>query len=542
MRIIKKLSKSFAINIIGAIVIFMIIFGITVSTIGYYSFTDSFKQEYTDTTYHMAQTAAALVDGNRIDDYLIKNGDEPDYRRSKKYLDLFCVKMNVSIVYVIKVDTSDYGRFTSIFNSVGKDTPYTEWELGYQRDTTNEEYRRVYRELYEKKTAYGTIYRTTNLRGAPPHITTLVPVKNNVDEVTALLCIQRPIQEMLDARRPYLIIVAISTFFLTLIACVLTAYYILRHFITPIRKVIKEAKRFASENSAGEKLGSDISRIEEISDLATSIDKMEDDMLSYIDNVTLFTAEKERISAELSLAAKIQENSLPNEFPAFPDRKDFDIYASMDPAKDVGGDFYYFFLVDDDHLAISIADVSGKSIPAALLMMITNILINERTRVGSTPAEVLRIVNQRICEHNKADMFVTVWLGVLELSTGKLISANAGHEDPAVMRKGGEFELIKTKHGLVIGAMEGVSYRDHEIQLHRGDKLFLYTDGVPEATDADNKMFTIARMIESLNRYKDGSPQEIIEGVTHSVSEFVGDAPQFDDLTAVCLELKEDEA
>ena len=540
MKLLNKLKSSFAFNILGSIVLFMIVFGVTVSAIGYYSFTDSFKREYSDTTFHMAQTAAASIDGNRIDDYLIEKGDARDFRNTKQFLDNFCVKMNLSLVYVIKVDTSDYGSFTSIFNSVGTDTPYSPWELGYQRETSNEEYALIYQQIYNKLIDHGTVYRTTNLGSAPPHITTLVPVKDDNDNVTALLCIQRPMQELVDGRRPYLINVAIADISLAFIACVLISYYILRQFITPIRKIIKEAKRFSAENSKGEKLGADISRIEEISDLATSIDKMEVEMLDYIDNLTSVTAERERIGAELSLAAAIQENSLPNVFPAFPDRIDFDIYASMSPAKEVGGDFYSFFLVDDDHLAISIGDVSGKGVPAALFMMVTNILINEGIRIAKSPAEVLTAVNQRICEHNRADMFVTVWLGVLELSSGRLIAANAGHEDPAVMRKDGNFELIRSKHGLVIGAMEGIRYRDIEIRLCSGDKIFIYTDGVPEATDVNDQMFTLDRMIESLNRDKDKSPQEIIEGIKASVNKFVGDAPQFDDLTVLCVELKED--
>ncbi len=541
MKLIKKLRSSFAFNILGSIVLFMVMFGVIVSTIGYYSFTESFKREYSDTTFHMAQTAATSIDGNRIDDYLIENGDARDFRNSKRFLDNFCIKMNVSLVYVIKVDTSDYGSFTSIFNSVGSDTPYTPWELGYQRDTSNEEYALIYRQIYEKEIDHGTIYRTTDLGGAPPHITTLVPVKDDNDNVTAILCIQRPMQELVDGRRPYLINVAIANISVVFIACVLISYYILRQFVAPIRKVIKEAKRFSAENSKGEKLGSDISRIEEISDLATSIDKMEVEMLDYIDNLTSVTAEKERIGAELSLAASIQENSLPNKFPAFPERKDFDIYASMTPAKEVGGDFYSFFLIDDDHLAVSIGDVSGKGVPAALFMMVTNILVNEGIRLSHSPAEVLTVVNQRICERNKADMFVTIWLGVLELSSGRLIAANAGHEDPALMRKDGSFELCKARHGLVVGAMEEIRYRDTQMQLHRGDKLFLYTDGVPEATDANERMFTLERMIDALNQYKDESPQNIIDGVKRSVSTFVGDAPQFDDLTALCVELKEGE-
>lgn len=537
----KRISrKNLAFNIISAIVFLLLLFSWIVSIIGYVSFTNAFKREYSETTYHMAETAALLVNGDSIDDYLANGGSSAEYQQSKQYLDDYCQKMDVSIVYVIKVDESDYGRFTSVFNSVGEDTPYTPWEIGYQQDTTNDEYVKIYRDIYENHLAYGTVYRTTNLNGAPPHITTLVPLKNSADKVVSILCIQRPMQELKNGTRPYLVNIAVSTIILSVIVALSTAIYVRKQLVNPIRNVIGEAHRFASENTEGEGFGNEISEIEEISDLAKSIDKMEADMLRYIDNLTSVTAEKERIGAELNVAKTIQENSVPNIFPPFPGRKDFDIYASMTPAKEVGGDFYNFFLIDDDHLAMVMADVSGKGVPAALFMMVTNILISDRTHMGGTPAEILTFVNDNLCEHNEADMFVTVWLGILEISTGKMIAANAGHDDPVVYRKGGEFEILKNKHGLVVGAMSGVKYRDFEIRLNKGDKIFLYTDGLPEATDKDNRMFTAEGMVKALNRYKKENPENILKGVNQCVDEFVGNAPQFDDLTMMCLELKEE--
>jgi sigma-B regulation protein RsbU (phosphoserine phosphatase) len=261
-------------------------------------------------------------------------------------------------------------------------------------------------------------------------------------------------------------------------------------------------------------------------------------MVSYVENLTTFTADKERIVTELSLAGKIQEASIPNEFPAFPDREDFDIFCAMDPAREVGGDFYNFYFVDDDHLALVIGDVSGKGIPAALFMMVTNILISDRTRMGGNPAEILRFLNQEICAHNEAEMFVTVWLGILELSTGRLIAANAGHEYPAIRQPDGGFTLYKDPHGLVVGGMDGTKYKDYELRMEPGSKLFVYTDGVPEATDAENRLFGTDRMLEALNRRAEAAPEQILKNVREAVDGFVKDAEQFDDLTMLCLEYK----
>ena len=298
-----------------------------------------------------------------------------------------------------------------------------------------------------------------------------------------------------------------------------------------------EATRFARESIKGQELGK-ISNFTEIRNLANSIDTMETDMVNYMENLTAVTAERERIGAELSFASQIQENSLPNEFPAFPDRNEFDIYASMKPAKEVGGDFYNFFLIDDDHLAMVIGDVSGKGVPGALFMMVTNIVLTDRTQMGGTPSEILNFVNSNICEHNRSEMFITLWLGILKISTGKLTFANAGHDDAAVCRRDGNFELFRTKHGLVVGAMPDLCYRDFEIRLQKGDKLFLYTDGIPEAMDRDNQMYTTARMLDALNENKEKPPKEILEGIHRSVAQFVGDAPQFDDVTMLCIEIK----
>ena len=230
---------------------------------------------------------------------------------------------------------------------------------------------------------------------------------------------------------------------------------------------------------------------------------------------------------------------LPNIFPPFPDRTEFDIYASMDPAKEVGGDFYDFFLVDDDHLCLVMADVSGKGVPAALFMMASKIILANYAKMGKTPSEILTAANSTICSSNREHMFVTVWLGILELSTGKLTAANAGHEYPVLMQPDGRFDIYKDKHGFVIGGMAGLKYKEYSVEMKPGSKLFLYTDGVPEATDSENQLFGTERMVAALNEKSDGSPREILKTVRNSVDAFVKDAEQFDDLTMLCLEFKE---
>ena len=248
--------------------------------------------------------------------------------------------------------------------------------------------------------------------------------------------------------------------------------------------------------------------------------------------------ENSRIETELTMASSIQADMLPNIYPAFPEREEFDIFASMDPAKEVGGDFYDFFLVDDDHLCILIADVSGKGVPAALFMMASMIILANNASLGKSPAQILTDTNTAICSNNREEMFVTVWLGILEISTGKLTAANAGHEYPALMHPDGNFELIKEKHGFVIGAMEEARYKEFEFKLEPGSKLFIYTDGVPEATRHDKEQFGTTRMVDTLNIYKDKAPVDILSGIQDAVDDFVKNEEQFDDLTMLCLEYK----
>ena len=242
-------------------------------------------------------------------------------------------------------------------------------------------------------------------------------------------------------------------------------------------------------------------------------------------------SEKERVKSELNMASKIQSSILPHDFPPFPDRSEFDIYATMDPAKEVGGDFYDFFMTDDDHLGMVIADVSGKGIPAALFMMNVKVILKSYAMGNNSPAEVLEKTNTEICSNNLMNMFVTVWLGILEISSGKLIAANAGHEYPVIGHTDGSFELIRDKHGLVIGGMDGLKYTDYELQLEPGDKLFVYTDGVPEAVNVNMDMFGTERMMEVLNSDSSDSPEEMLACVRGAVAEFIDGAEPFDDLT-----------
>ena len=314
-----------------------------------------------------------------------------------------------------------------------------------------------------------------------------------------------------------------------------------RAAVKPLRKLAEAATRFAKEDRAFTKedvIDLDIPGNDEVTDLYHEIRSMENRIVDYTENLTRATAEKERVSTELRTASQIQESMLPSILPAFPDRDEFDLYASMTPAKEVGGDFYDFFLIDEGHLAVLIADVSDKGVPAALFMMSSKILINYRAQMGGSPSEILGAVNAEICKNNKSKMFVTVWLGILDLKTGVLTCANAGHEYPVVRGTDGVFRVYKDQHGLVVGALAKSKYRDYEIKMMPGDAVFVYTDGVPEANNAEGVFYGLERMEAALNKNAHQDPKHILERVKADVDAFTDEATQFDDLTMLCLEYK----
>ena len=301
--------------------------------------------------------------------------------------------------------------------------------------------------------------------------------------------------------------------------------------LTAFTKEITKTSKFENQRI-------EIKTGDEIQSLSESFNFMLAELENYIANLSKVTAEKERIGAELDIAKHIQASMLPCIFPAFPERKEFDIYATMEPAKEVGGDFYDFFMVDDTHLAIVMADVSGKGVPAALFMVIGKTLIKDHTSPGRDLGKVFTEVNRLLCESNSEELFITAFEGVLDLVTGEFVYVNAGHEMPFICKAGGDFEPYKIRAAFVLAGMEGMKYRAGSMMLEPGDKIFQYTDGVTEATNLQNELYGMDRLGAILNKVKNGTPNDILPAVKKDIDEFVGGADQFDDITMLCLEYK----
>ncbi|MGN0114587.1 MAG: SpoIIE family protein phosphatase [Acutalibacteraceae bacterium] len=287
--------------------------------------------------------------------------------------------------------------------------------------------------------------------------------------------------------------------------------------------------------SACEKYASDTT---EVGNLARSYISMITDLDRYVENLKSITAEKERINAELTLASDIQAHMLPCIFPAFPEHDEFDIYATMTPAKEVGGDFYDFFMIDESHFAVVVSDVSGKGVPAALFMVIAKTLIKNYAQMGLAPEKVFTTVNNLLCDGNDAGLFVTSWLGIIDLSSGKLTYVNAGHNPPLLKHGDGGFEYLRSRPAFVLAGMEGMKYRQNEIELNPADRLFLYTDGVTEATNGNKQLYGEERLLDYMNAHAGDNAEDILHGLKSDIDGFVGKAEQFDDITMLMFDYK----
>ncbi len=360
-----------------------------------------------------------------------------------------------------------------------------------------------------------------------------LPVIDSSGNIAALLFVDTQMEVILSTLLKFIINMVLVSLVLLTLFCILHWHFLHKYLISPLVLIRDDVKKFASDNDISEDRLKEIKTGDELEDLADSVSFMKKEIVDYIEDIKAITAEKERIDAELNVAKNIQADMLPSIYPDFSDIKEFDLFATMDPAKEVGGDFFDFFYTDENHLALVLADVSGKGIPASLFMVVAKTLIKHRTLTGKelSPAMVLEDVNNRLCERNHRDMFVTVWFAIIDLRTGKGVAANAGHEHPAVKRKDSVYELDVYKHSLAVAAMEGVEFSQHEFELNPGDSIFIYTDGVPEATSSEVELFGSERMLKALNSKEYESQEEVLKGVKDAIDEFVGEADQFDDIT-----------
>ena len=485
-------------------------------------------EEYRTSAYAYARAASDFIDGDKIAGYVETGETDLHYDIIQRYFDNSLREAGMKYFYVFVPYEEELVYVWDGLNTEDDDLlgEHENYFGAYDRNAVMEEFvKDPPMHLYETNTElYGHI------------ATAYYPVFNSAGDPVALVGVDYEVSGINRTVNSFIEIIIVCVLVVTLIVGTIFYFYLRKGMIEPLYALNNAAKDMVDGLEEGKQFKLNIQTDDEVEELAGSFETMYTDLQDYIHQLSTVTAERERIGAELNVATKIQRDMLPDKFPAFPDHKEFDVFALMHPAKEVGGDFFDFFLIDDTHLALVIADVSGKGVPAALFMVISKTLIKNRALMGGGPAEILGSVNQQLAEGNETGMFVTVWLGIIDITTGKGLFANAGHEHPVLRRKGEDYELLNYPHSLFVGGMEGVTYREHEFQMNPGDRLFVYTDGVPEAADHKNRLYGEERLLRVLSRNKDATPEGTLEAVTEDIAAYVKDEPASDDITMMCFD------
>lgn len=521
---------------------------------GYVRYTAVIEKMYNDKAYEVANSVLRYIEGDRINDWFTKIKSAVDDEEQKQisaeiqadteYMSLLnlvnMLRDNMGVNYLYIADMmGDGGKvhatLTYLMDADNPNDKYPAFVPG-EKGPMNPDFLEDAQYIYDTGKRADNYFYSHSAFGY--NTSAISAIKDSLGKVVGLVGVEISMSNLQSTRTQYILYVATLSAFITLVAVMVMLIVIKKILLKPIDTIMKEADDFVSnDNKISEKLEK-IHTGDELETLAQSILQMEIDIKDYISNLSVVTAEKERIGAELDVAAHIQSSMLPCIFPAFPERDELDVYASMTPAKEVGGDFYDFFMVDERHLAIVMADVSGKGVPAALFMVIAKTLIKDHTTPDRDLGDVFTKVNNLLCESNSEGLFVTAFEGVLDLVTGEFNFVNAGHELPYICKKGKKFEIYKIKAGFVLAGMEDMRYRSGSIILEEGDKIFQYTDGVTEATNLSDELYGGERLNKVLNDNSKKSPNEILEAVKRNIDEFVGEANQFDDITMLCMEYK----
>ena len=537
----RKVRWSLGKKLTGLIVTMCVVLGLLAAVVSYRTFSASMMEYYNQLGTNLVRTLASQLDADELDRYYETGEMDERYYEIQSFISDLVASNDVEYLYVVRphgvgvtflfdsdMETGESGEYEDGgYCALGT---YVDLVGGFADNLDRLLAGLDVEPIVQRDASYGWL------------MTAMTPVLHEDGTMAGYVMADISMNDVMNTRQTFLItlvglLAAVAAVFLV------TFLFILRRMVLhPIDLLTQATGDFIQSNEEELAAGTATVNVppirtgDEVELLADSFRKMEEDMISYIRSFVEVTAEKERIGAELNVATQIQADMLPRIFPAFPERQEFEVYATMNPAKEVGGDFYDFFLVDDDHLAVVIADVSGKGVPAALFMVIAKTLIKNHAQNRETPGEVFTQTNAQLCEGNDAGLFVTAWMGVLEISTGKFVYVNAGHNPPLLKRAGGQYEWLKSRPGFVLAGMEGIRYRENTLELMPGDTLYLYTDGVTEATSSAQELYGEERLQAALNEASELPVSQLLPRIKNCIDTFVGDAEQFDDITMLGLQ------
>lgn len=485
---------------------------------------------FRDIAFSYARMAVEYIDGDRVLDYVETGVQDDYYQQVQNFLNITQDQADIKYYYVFVPYEDDLVYVWDANKREGARA------LGYHEEYMEggkEAVEKIYKQnppeelLRTKDDVYGYIASAFS------------PIFNSAGEPVAVVGVDMSMRGIERELLSFIITIVLTVIGVISVSIAVFYRLVKKRVVEPINQLNIATHRMVGDLQRETSFNIDIHTGDEIEELAKAFRQMDAEVRDYIDRLSEVTAEKERIGTELSVATHIQSSMLPCIFPAFPDRSEIDIYATMNPAKEVGGDFYDFFMVDEKHLAIVMADVSGKGVPAALFMVIGKTLIKDHTQPGRDLGEVFTEVNDLLCESNSEGLFITAFEGVLNMETGEFVFVNAGHEPPFICRKGKKFELYAVQAGFVLAGLEGIKYQSGSMQMAPGDKIFQYTDGVTEAMNANNELYGMQRLTDALCKYADRDPMELLSAVKADIDGFVNGSPQFDDITMLCLEYRE---
>ena len=523
-----KTRHSLSRRITALIAILMAVMFLAVSFISYRALRSTYLRLYSEKAQDIVRSLASEIDGDRLYHYVETGETDSYYDWLSQEFTMFKSQFSgIAFLYLFYPEEERFiyileaikpGDDPDDINAMGEDFPYGEMELAHLVPDI-----KAGRASSELILGADVGYGET--------VSAWAPVFDSDGKVAAMVEADCSLANLSAVIREYALrIIGVQLLFM-LIVLLLVIEILQRNVTRPVGQLSKMVESYEHGSVTQPKFRHE----DELQMLGDSFVEMTERINAYTQEVARATEEQGRISAEYNVAKQIQTDILPSVFPAFPERRDFDIYASLYSSKEICGDFYDFFLIDEDHLCMVVGDVSGKGVPAAMFMVIVKTLIKNRALQGFSPAEVLQNVSEQVLEGNNAGMFTTVWLAVLELSTGKGLAANAGQEHPALRHAGKRFELQEYRHSPPVGAMEGVRFRDHGFQLEPGDTLFVYTDGVKDSKNPKEETFGKERILEALNREPEATPSVLLQTMKSAIDSFYGEAQQTDDLTMLSL-------
>ena len=523
-----KTRHSLSRRITALIAILMAVMFLAVSFISYRALRSTYLRLYSEKAQDIVRSLASEIDGDRLYHYVETGETDSYYDWLSQEFTMFKSQFSgIAFLYLFYPEEERFiyileamkpGDDPDDINAMGEDFPYGEMELAHLVPDI-----KAGRASSELILGADVGYGET--------VSAWAPVFDSDGKVAAMVEADCSLANLSAVIREYALrIIGVQLLFMLLVL-LLVIEILQRNVTRPVGQLSKMVESYEHGSVTQPKFRHE----DELQMLGDSFVEMTERINAYTQEVARATEEQGRISAEYNVAKQIQTDILPSVFPAFPERRDFDIYASLYSSKEICGDFYDFFLIDEDHLCMVVGDVSGKGVPAAMFMVIVKTLIKNRALQGFSPAEVLQNVSEQVLEGNNAGMFTTVWLAVLELSTGKGLAANAGQEHPALRHAGKRFELQEYRHSPPVGAMEGVRFRDHGFQLEPGDTLFVYTDGVKASKNPKEEPFGKERILEALNREPGATPSVLLQTMKSAIDSFYGEAQQTDDLTMLSL-------